>query len=70
MDLTHCEYCGWKKGKYREALRLRVCADCLRWLKNRMPGATQDWSADADDDDYEKLCEEGKRDNVTRVAEA
>jgi hypothetical protein len=39
MDLTHCEYCGWRKGKYRVALRLRVCAKCLQWLKNRRGGA-------------------------------
>ena len=68
MDLTHCEYCGWRKGKYREALRLRVCAKCLRWLKNKMRGAVQDWS-DPDEDDYEELRKEGEWDNVVRVIE-
>ena len=66
MDLIHCEYCGHRKGKYREALRLRVCAKCLQWLKNRRGGA-QDLSEV--EDDYEELCQEGEQDNIVRAAE-
>jgi hypothetical protein len=39
VDTKHCEYCGWKKGKFRKALRLIVCIECLRWLKTKMPRA-------------------------------
>lgn len=50
MDLTHCEYCGWRKAKYRVALRLRVCTDCLRWLKNGKCGSPQALTTASDDD--------------------
>jgi hypothetical protein len=69
MDLTLCEYCGKKKGKYREALRLRVCADCLRWLKNRMRGALRQRVTETDEDDYKEAVKEGERHNVARSAE-